>query len=142
MVWSSMYGNTECMVETIRKAVSDAGVVLHEIRIPQTHVSYVLEKAWRSSGVIFGMPTYSYKMFPPMYDVMDEMERSRFTGRKTMRFGSFGWSGGAQKQFDEFIDTMKFEHEGNVEFQGHPTEEDKKKAYDMAFKLATEIKNG
>ena len=142
LVWSSMYGNTECMVETIRKAVSDAGVILHEIRIPQTHVSYVLEKAWRSSGVIFGMPTYSYKMFPPMYDVMDEMERSRFTGRKTMRFGSFGWSGGAQKQFDEFIDTMKFEHEGNVEFQGHPTEEDKKKAYDMAFKMASEIKNG
>ncbi len=141
LVWSSMYGNTEGMVSTIRKAVDDAHVVLHEIRIPQTHVSYVLEKAWRSSGIIFGMPTYSYKMFPPMYDVMDEMERSRFSGRKTMRFGSYGWSGGAGKQFDEFATAMKFEHLGDVEFQGHPTVEDLEKGYAMAFKMATEIKN-
>lgn len=140
LVWSSMYGNTASLVPVIRKAVEDAGVKLHELRIPQTHVSYVLEKTWRSSAVIFGMPTYSYKMFPPMYDVLDEMERSRITGRKTMRFGSFGWSGGAQKQFDEFAERLKFDHMGDVEFQGRPTEEDERKAYDLAHRLALAVK--
>lgn len=140
LVYSSMYGNTASLVETIREAVGSEGVILHEIQVPQTHVSYVLEKVWRSSAIIIGMPTYQYKMFPPMYDVLDELDRSRVSGRKIMRFGSFGWSGGAQKQFDEFVETMKLDCVGTVEFQGHPTEEDEKKAFQMAKELAKSIK--
>ena len=36
---------------------------------------------------------------------------------------------------------MKFDCVGNVEFQGAPTEADKQKAYDMAYKLACDVKN-
>ena len=140
VVWSSMYGNTEALLSSIVEGLKSEGLPVHVLQIPQTHESFVLEKVWRSEGLVIGMPTYEYKMFPPMYHVLDILERSHVTGRKTLRFGSFGWSGGAQKQFDEFSTAMKLDCRGVVEYQGSPSEEDKKKAYDLAKAMAKEIK--
>jgi flavorubredoxin len=140
LVWSSMYGNTGALVPSIVAALESENIPVHVIEIPKVHESFVLEKAWRSEGLIIGMPTYEYKMFPPMYHVLDILERSHVTGRKTMRFGSFGWSGGAQKQFSEFVESMKLDVIGCVEYQGAPSEEDKQKAYEMAKALAQAVR--
>jgi anaerobic nitric oxide reductase flavorubredoxin len=140
IVWSSMYGNTEALLQSIVDGIRSEGVEVHLLQVPQTHASFVLEKVWRSEGLIIGMPTYEYKMFPPMYHILDILERSHVRGRKTIRFGSYGWSGGAQKQFDVFSDAMKLECRGPIEYQGSPTEEDKRKAYEMAKAMAREIK--
>ncbi len=140
LVWSSMYGNTASLLDAVKAGVESEGVKLHVLEIPQIHESFVLEKAWRSSGLIFGMPTYEYKMFPPMYHILDILDRSHVNNRKVMRFGSYGWSGGAQKQFDPFVESLKWEHVGNVEFQGAPADEDKAKAKEMAAELARRVK--
>ncbi|MGE4583098.1 MAG: FprA family A-type flavoprotein [Sphaerochaeta sp.] len=140
VVWSSMYGNTQALLSSIVDGLRSEGVVVHVLQVPQTHESFVLEKVWRSEGLVIGMPTYEYKMFPPMYHVLDILDRSHVQGRKVIRFGSFGWSGGAQKQFDEFTTSMKLDCKGVIEYQGSPTEEDKKKAYELAKALAKEIK--
>ncbi|MGH0053549.1 MAG: FprA family A-type flavoprotein [Sphaerochaetaceae bacterium] len=140
VIWSSMYGNTQALLSSIMKGLQSEDLPIHVLQVPQTHESFVLEKVWRSEGVVFGMPTYEYKMFPPMYHVLDILERSHVQGRKALRFGSFGWSGGAQKQFDEFSSAMKLDVRGVVEYQGSPSEEDKQKAYDMAKAFAKEIK--
>ncbi len=139
IVWSSMYGNTEALLPSIVDGLKSENIPIHILQVPQTHESFVLEKAWRSEGLIIGMPTYEYKMFPPMYHVLDILERSHVNGRKTLRFGSYGWSGGAQKQFDEFSTAMKLDCKGVIEYQGSPSEEDKKKAYELAKALAKEI---
>lgn len=140
VVWSSMYGNTGALVPYIVEGAESEGLAVHVLEIPQTHESFVLEKVWRSEGLIIGMPTYEYKMFPPMYHIMDILERSHVKGRKTMRFGSFGWSGGAQKQFDVFSESMKLQCIGVVEYQGSATEEDKRRAFEMAKEMARQIK--
>jgi flavorubredoxin len=140
LIWSSMYGNTEALVDSIKAGVEAEGVKLHVHRVPQDHVSFVLASAWKSSGIIVGMPTYEYKMFPPMYAVLDILERSHVMKRKAFRFGSYGWSGGAQKQFDEFTDAMKWECLGAVEFQGTPKKADHEKAYESAKELARQVK--
>jgi flavorubredoxin len=140
IVWSSMYGNTQSLLDSFVKGVESEGVKLHVMQVPQTHESFVLEKAWRSEGLIIGMPTYEYKMFPPMYTILDQMERSHITGRKLIRFGSYGWSGGAAKQFLPFVESMKMDYMGEVEYQGSPSEEDKTKAYNLAVEMAKAIK--
>jgi len=139
VVWSSMYGNTEAMVDAVTSGVEAAGVPVHIHRVPQDHVSFVLASAWRSSGIIAGMPTYEYKMFPPMYAVLDVLERSRVMNRRAFRFGSYGWSGGAQKQFDEFTASMKWKCQDPVEFQGAQSKEDRDRAFSQARTLAEEI---
>lgn len=140
VVWSSMYGNTEQLLGSVLSGLEAEGVKVHVHRVPQEHSSFVLASAWRSTGIVVGTPTYEYKMFPPMYAVLDIFDRSHVKNRKAMRFGSYGWSGGAKKQYDQFLESMKWDCIGAVEYQGAPTEEDKSQAYDMARELAREVK--
>lgn len=140
LIWSSMYGNTEELLDSIVKGVEEEGVALTLHRVPQEHASFVLASAWKSSGIIIGTPTYEYKMFPPMYAILDILERSHVKNRKVLRFGSYGWSGGAQKQFDEFSKAMKWDCLGSIEYQGSPTEVDKQNAYMKAKELARAVK--
>ena len=140
LIVSSMYGNTGALVHTLKQAVEEEGMVLHIHEVPREHASYVLASAWRSSGLIIGMPTYEYKMFPPMFHVLDILERSHVNNRKIMRFGSYGWSGGAQKQFDPFVQLLKWECAGVVEYQGAPTQEHKALAAGIAKQLVADVR--
>lgn len=139
-IWSSMYGNTEKLVQPIIDAVEAEGVKIHVHRVPQEHVSFVLADAWKSAGLIFGMPTYEYRMFPPMAYVLDIFDRSHVKFRKIFRFGSFGWSGGAQKQFQQLTEGLKWECVEPVEWQGSADDEVVAKAVAQAKALAREIK--
>jgi flavorubredoxin len=142
VIWSSMYGNTESLLSEVLRGLEDGGVPVHVHRVPQEHVSFVLASAWRSSAIVIGTPTYEYRMFPPMYHVLDILERSHVMNRKVMRFGSYGWSGGAKKQFDQFLEVMKWDCIGTVEYQGAPSEEDKARAYETARDLAKQVLEG
>ena len=139
-IWSSMYGNTEKLVQPIIDAVEAEGVKINVHRVPQEHVSFVLADAWKSAGLIFGMPTYEYRMFPPMAYVLDIFDRSHVKNRKIFRFGSFGWSGGAQKQFQSLTEGLNWECVEPVEWQGSADAETQAKAVSQAKALAKEIK--
>ncbi len=140
LIWSSMYGNTEALLPSIIKGVEDEGIPLHIHRVPQEHASFVLASAWRSSGIIIGAPTYEYRMFPPMYAILDILDRSHVNNRKVMRFGSYGWSGGAHKQFEEVTNSLKWDCVGTVEYQGAPDEADREAAYNTARELAQAVR--
>ena len=141
IIWSSMYGNTERLLEHVIKGIQSENVPVIIHRIPQEHVSYALASAWKSAGLVFGMPTYEYRMFPPMAHVLDIFDRSHVWNKKVFRFGSFGWSGGAQKQFDELIKNLKWDCLEAVEFQGAPKDEHKTLAYKRGQELAKKIKS-
>ncbi|MBI9107121.1 MAG: FprA family A-type flavoprotein [Spirochaetales bacterium] len=141
LIWSSMYGNTEKLVRPLIEAVESEGVKINVHRVPQEHISFVLADAWKSAGLIFGMPTYEYRMFPPMAHVLDIFDRSHVKFRKIFRFGSFGWSGGAQKQFHEMTEALKWECIEPVEWQGAADEQIIQKAVEQARELARQIKN-
>jgi anaerobic nitric oxide reductase flavorubredoxin len=141
VIWSSMYGNTESLLSSVLKGIEEEGVPVDVHRVPQTHVSYVLASAWRSKGLVFGMPTYEYRMFPPMAHVLDIFDRSHVNNRKVFRFGSYGWSGGAQKQFKERTDGMKLQCIEPVEWQGAPGPEEQALAVERGRELARLVKS-
>ena len=60
--------------------------------------------------------------------------------KKVFRFGSFGWSGGAQKHFDQMTEKLKWDCLEPLEFQGGPTDENLDKGFEMGKKFAQEIK--
>ena len=140
LIWSSMYGNTEKLVKPIIEAVEKEGVKINVRRVPQEHVSFVLADAWKSSGLIFGMPTYEYRMFPPMAYVLDIFDRSHVKNRRIFRFGSFGWSGGAQKQFQQLTEGLKWECLEPVEWQGAADDQNIADAVSRAAELARIVK--
>ena len=81
---------------------------------------------FKSAGVIIAAPTYEYKLFPPVAAAIDELGRKRVTGKAAFRFGSYGWSGGAEKELKEIIErnNMKWDFVESVEFEGSPKEDD------------------
>jgi flavorubredoxin len=89
----------------------------------------MVSTVFKSAGIIIAAPTYEYKLFPPVAAALNELGRKKIAGKAAFRFGSYGWSGGAEKELKEIIERnmMKWEFIESVEFEGEPREEDLKK---------------
>jgi len=140
VVWGSMYGNTREVLNEVIRGERSEQVKVHVHQVPNEDVSYVLASAWKSTGIILGMPTYEYKMFPPMAYVLDIFERKHVKNKQAFRFGSWGWSGGAQKECDARTVPLKWDFLESVEWQGRASEEVTKLAYSRGQELAREVK--
>ncbi len=125
-IWSSMYGMTEKAVKHAVDVLEKEDITVHIHQVPQDSWGTVLTSAWTSTGIILAMPTYEFKMFPPMASIVEEMGKKKVLNRKAFRFGSYGWSGGAQKELDEIGQklSMNWEFIEPVEFLGSPTQDD------------------
>ena len=140
VIWGSMYSNTEKMLRSVLRGIASEGVHVEIFRVPEDDKSYILASAWESAGLVFGMPTYEYKMYPPMQDLISLLAKKHVWHKKVFRFGSFGWSGGAQKHFDQMTENLKWDCLEPLEFQGGPTDEDLDKGFEMGKKIALEVK--
>lgn len=143
VLWGSMYGMTESAVKPVVEAIEAEGIPTRVHRVPETDISFVLDSVFQSSGVVLAMPTYEYKMFPPMANVIDEIGKKRMINRKAFRFGSYGWSGGAQKDLMDTHDRLKMHWDWvePVEFRGRPKEEDIALLKERARELANKVKH-
>ncbi|MHA1612688.1 MAG: FprA family A-type flavoprotein [Promethearchaeota archaeon] len=140
IVWGSMYGNTELMLRAVLQGIASEGVLTEIFRVPQDNISYILASAWESAGLVFGMPTYEYKMYPPMREALTHIVHKKALHKKVFRFGSYGWSGGAQKEFDTITEKVKWDFIEPLEFQGGPTDTDLELAFERGAELAREVK--
>ncbi len=142
VIWGSMYGHTEQVLHSVVKGIRSEGVPVHIHRVPDEDVSWALADAWKSAGLVFGMPTYEYKMFPPLVYVLDVFSIKHVWNKKVFRFGSWGWSGGAQKDFEARTEKMKWEFIEPVEWNGFADEETHALAYERGKELARMVKEG
>jgi anaerobic nitric oxide reductase flavorubredoxin len=123
MIYGSMYGNTEEMMNAVAQGMSLTGIDLDIFDVSRTHISYILPSLWAKRGVMIGAPTYEGKLFPPMTQVLQMAALKRVTNKKAAYFGSFGWSGGALKQLNTIIEPIKWELSSSMEFHGGITKE-------------------
>jgi len=140
VIWGSMYGHTREVLNSVIQGIRSENVPVHIFQVPQDDAGFILGDAWKSAGLVLGMPTYEYNMFPPMAHVIDEMNRKKFTNKTVFRFGSYGWSGGAQKELDTLTEKMKWNFMEPVEWQGSAVKEDFDKAYAQGKALAKAVK--
>ena len=134
VIYGSMYGNTKLGVHSVLDGIKEKSEELKKsgssmpditvLEIPQADVSVVLAEAYEAAGIVLAMPTYEYKMFPPMAYILSLFSRKHFTGKKALRIGSWGWVGGAKKEYDEAVAPLRWEEIEPYEWQGLPSEED------------------
>lgn len=141
-IWGSMYGMTEKAVKHAIDELVKEDITVHVHQVPQDSWGTILTSAWTSTGVILAMPTYEFKMFPPMGAAIEELGKKKVYNRKAFRFGSYGWSGGAQKELDEIMTrlNMSWDFIEPVEFLGSPTEEDLAKISEQVKQLVKIVK--
>ncbi|MFW6289260.1 MAG: flavodoxin domain-containing protein, partial [Spirochaetota bacterium] len=143
VLYASMYGMTARGVDPVVEGLESEGVTVHVHKMPETDWSFALASVWQSSGVVIATPTYEYKMFPPMGALLEEIGRKKALNRKAFRFGSYGWSGGAQKELDEIMDRNRtnWDFLEPVEFRGAPTQEDLDLIRQRGRELAIAVKD-
>ena len=142
MLYGSMYGNTEKMMNAVAQGISQEGVPLRIFDVNHTHVSYILSYLWTRQGVVIGAPTYEGSLFPPMAQVLDMAHTKRIRNKTVARFGSYGWSGGAQRHFERLIEPLKWELTNSFEFVGCPSDDDLRRGEEFGIQFARLIKDG
>jgi len=140
LVYGSMYGNTEKMMNAVAQGISSTGVELEIFDVARAHPSYVLPSLWTRAGVMIGAPTYETNLFPPMEYVLHLCGLKKIHSRRYAMFGSYGWSGGAFKHTAENVEPLHWQLDGSFEFVGAPSDEDLAKGEEFGRAFATGIK--
>src|SRR5208337_4495277 len=131
LVYGSMYGNTERMMNAVAQGISRAGVPVEVFDAARTHSSYVLPALWTYRGVMVGAPTYEGTLFPPVAQAID----------MAALFGSYGWSKGGMAAFQKLVEPLKWDVTDVLEFRGSPTSELLKKGEEFGERLAAAVKS-
>ncbi|MFX1252494.1 MAG: FprA family A-type flavoprotein [Promethearchaeota archaeon] len=140
IIYGSMYGNTEILMNAVARGIAKTGIPIEIVDAARIHPSFILPSVWKYRGVIVGAPTYELKMFPPAVHVLDLINRKQMKNKVVTRFGSYGWSGGAQKEFEKIIEELNWEQIDYFEFRGGPTKEDLEKAEQYGEEFAKKLK--
>jgi anaerobic nitric oxide reductase flavorubredoxin len=129
-------------MNAVAQGIAQEGVPLTIFDVTHTHVSYIMPSLWTQQGVMVGAPTYEGSLFPPMTQVLEVAATKRIFNKKIARFGSYGWSGGAQRHLEQLVERLKWDLVDFFEFQGGPTDEDLKHGEEFGAHFAQLIKNG
>lgn len=86
------------------------------------------------------MPTYEYKMFPPVAYALDLFARKHVNGRSALRIGSWGWVGGAKKEYEEAIAPLKWDSLESLEWAGVPDDAELTALRERGRELARKVK--
>ncbi len=140
LLYGSMYGNTEEMVNALAQGVSNAGVPVEVFDVSRIHVSYMLPSLWLRRGVIVAAPTYEGDLFPPMVHVLDVATRKRIFNRQAAYCGSYGWSGGGEREFKQLAEALKWQVLDTLPFRGGPTMADLQTAQEFGFRFAQALR--
>lgn len=142
LLYASMYGNTERMMESVAKGAQKEGVELEIIDVTQTHPSYILPALLRNKAVIIGAPTYDGALFPTMAHLLDFVARKRVQNRILALFGSYAWSAGARKEMEAILAPLKWNWIDTFEFAGGPEQEDLSRGEALGAHVAQVVLTG
>ncbi|MDE5594077.1 MAG: FprA family A-type flavoprotein [Muribaculaceae bacterium] len=108
IVYGSMYGNTERMVEAAADALVEAGVRNISVHnAAKSDLSYILADLFTHAGVIFASPTYSDSVFPPVAAALDAAVLRGLKNREVAVIGEFTWAPMAAKKMGAAIEASE-----------------------------------
>ncbi|MDR3113730.1 MAG: FprA family A-type flavoprotein [Endomicrobium sp.] len=139
VVFETMWRSTEIMAKQIVEGIASEGVeaVLFDVaKCDRPDIAaYMLD----AKGFIFGSSTHDGEMLPVIAGFLYFLRGSKAKGRKAFAFGSYGWSGEAQKQIEEVASKIaQFFPPLQVVFA--PTQEELKQCFNAGKEFAKKIK--
>lgn len=141
LIYGSMYGNTEEVMNAVAQGISDEGIAPHIYDAAHTHPSYILSSLWTQRGVMVGAPTYEGGLFPPVAQALEIAGHKKVMNKIAARFGSYGWSGGAQRKFEQLVEPLNWKLVDSFEFQGGASEETLRQAEAFGARFARAVRD-
>jgi anaerobic nitric oxide reductase flavorubredoxin len=140
LLYGSMYGNTEKMMNAVAQGISRTGLPVEIFDAARVHPSYILPALWTYRGVMVGAPTYEGTLFPPVAQAIDMAALKRVINKKAAIFGSYGWSKGGMAAFRKMVEPLKWEVTETFEFRGSPTAEQLLQGEELGERFAAAVK--
>jgi flavorubredoxin len=140
LVYGSMYGNTEKMMNAVAQGISRTGLPVEIFDAARVHPSYILPALWTYRGVMIGAPTYEGTLFPPVAQAIDMAALKRVVNKKAAIFGSYGWSKGGMAAFRKIVEPLRWEVTEMLEFRGSPTAEQLRQGEELGERFAAAVK--
>ncbi len=120
----SAYGYTKELAEKIVEGINSVdGLVVDLCDIEKMDAGTLSEKLENSNAFLLGSPTINQNMLPQMYTCFALMSPLREKGKLASAFGSYGWSGEAEKFLVSNIENLKLDYFGSacfVKFRPQP----------------------
>mgnify|MGYP000884164322 CR=1 FL=1 len=110
IAWVSAYGKTGMLAEAIAEGLREGGMEADVCDIEKMPAAELGEKIAQSAGLIVGSPTINQNFLPPVYALFALCTPLREKGKPAGCFGSFGWSGEAEKQMESALTQLKFRY--------------------------------
>jgi anaerobic nitric oxide reductase flavorubredoxin len=140
LIYGSMYGNTERMMNAVAQGISRAGIPVEIFDAARTHTSYILPSLWTYRGIMIGAPTYEGALFPPVAQAIDMAGLKRIVNKKAAIFGSYAWSKGGMAAFQKQVEPLKWQVTDVLEFRGSPDAAMLKKGEELGERFAAAVK--
>jgi len=108
VAYVSAYGKTKILAESIAQGLSQVeGIHADLCDIEKMPAGDLADKITRASGIIIGSCTINQNTLPQIYTLFALMSPLRDKGKPAGCFGSYGWSGEAQKIIEANLSTLK-----------------------------------
>jgi flavorubredoxin len=108
LIYGSMYGNTENVMNRIAGKLAEKGVEdMRMYDLSKTHPSYLIADAWKFSHIVLGAPTYNMGLYYGMEAFLHEMAALQLRNRKVAVVSNHTWACMATKLMLCQLEKMK-----------------------------------
>lgn len=139
IAYVSAYGFTKSIAKKLSEGLAEVdGIEVDLCDLEKTDPAIVSDKIAKASGYLLGSPTINQNMLPQLYNVFAMMTPIREKDKLAGCFGSYGWSGEAEKDLISNIENMKLNYCGEsifIKFRPQENDNERIKNYGKKFGL-------
>ena len=109
IIYSSVYGNTENVVNTLSNYLGEKGIKNIEVYdSSNTHVSYLVSESFKYSNIVIAATTYNLGLFPTIEQYLLDIKRQNLQNRKVSIIENSTWVPGiVTKEINKILSEMK-----------------------------------
>lgn len=140
IAYMSCYGYTEQLGRSIEEGLSSQGIECKLVDVADKDADKVARELEKADGVALGCSTINRDAIYLMWEILARLNPYVLRGKKSIVFGSYGWSGEACKYMEERLTNLGFKNVGTVRAKLKPDETNLKEAVDLGVLLGKELK--
>ncbi|WP_028841272.1 FprA family A-type flavoprotein [Thermodesulfobacterium hveragerdense] len=141
IIYDTMWKSTEKMAYAIAEGVVKEGLEARVFKLSVSDITDLMTEVMLAKGVVLGSSTLNNNLLPTMASFLTYMKGLRPRKKLGFAFGSYGWSGEAVAQLNEYLKEIQAEviHEG-IKCRYAPNQEVLKSCEDLGRLLGQKIK--
>jgi len=140
IVYDTMWRSTELMAHALADGIQEGGGIPVVLPLSSVSRSDVATEILEAGALLLGSPTINNNIFPSLADTLTYLRGLKPKNLIGAAFGSYGWSGEAQKQLENYLQEMNVEVVADpIKVNYVPTSEDLNACRNLGITVAEKL---